>query len=60
MKARDLAKQLMKYPEWDVHFRIFERDNTDYGASVRDWAITGIDPDGHSDKTLLHNAIEES
>lgn len=57
MKAKDLAEQLLKHPDFDVHFNLFERDDSDYGASLRTFDAKIIDI-GHSDKVIKLGGVE--
>ena len=59
MKAAELAELLLKHPDFDVKFTFGERDNSDYGYTVRSFII---EPDaidlGHSDKILSLGGTE--
>ena len=52
MKAKDLASELMKHPEFDVKFSTLKPDGTKWGIKlcVFDVALGDI---GYSDKTII-------
>lgn len=52
MKAKDLAKLLMKFPDFEVEHVFCERDNSEYGLTVRKFEARGIGDIGHSDKVI--------
>ena len=60
MTAKELAEMLLKYPDFEVKFSIFECDNSEYGASVRSWNIIDIGDVGHSSKIIQLEGREES
>lgn len=53
MKAYDLAKKLLEYPDFDVEFVFSEPDNSSYGLSVRTFENVEVGDIGHSDKVLV-------
>lgn len=56
MKAKDLAEELLKYPDFDVEFTYmtFIRDSihTPF-PDIYNYTITGICDIGHSDKVIV-------
>jgi len=52
MKAKELAKELLKNPDFEVKFSFDERTN---GVSFcfRKYLITGIEDIGYSDKIIV-------
>ncbi len=59
-ESKELALELLKHPEFDIEFSIFERDGSAYGAGVRSWNITGIGDIGYSDKIILLSGMENN
>lgn len=53
MKAKELAEELLNYPDFDVEltYMVFERD----GIHTYNYKITGIADIGHSDKVVVLN-----
>lgn len=58
MKAKDLAEALLKYPEFDVCFSFGERDDSEWGYTVRSFKDIIIEDIGHSDKILALGGTE--
>lgn len=56
MKAKDLAKELLEHPDFEVEFiyMTFKRDgiHTPF-PDIYSYKITGIADIGHSDKTII-------
>lgn len=52
MKAKDLAELLLEYPDFEVTTVFSERDNSEYGLTVRQFKACGIGDIGHSDKII--------
>jgi len=42
MKASELAAKLLEMPDCEVIVKRFERDDSTYGASIKEFDITGI------------------
>jgi hypothetical protein len=58
MKARDIAEQLMKHPDFDVKLRL---DDSNGGwPSFIDLEIEGVIDVGHSDQIQLIGAVLKS
>lgn len=55
MKAKDLAEELLKYPDFDVEFTYltFIRDSNTKFPDIYNYTITGICDAGHSDKVIV-------
>lgn len=55
MKAKDLAAELMKYPDFDVEFTYmtFSQDSNTKFPDIYNYTITGICDIGHSDKVIV-------
>lgn len=58
MKAKELAEQLLKHPEFEVHFNILEPDNSEWGASLRTFNIA-VGDIGYSSKIIKLQAEAE-
>jgi len=61
MKAKDLAKKLMKYPDFDVRFGHSDptyAGNLAWGIYIRQFDITDIGDIGHSEKVILLDGEE--
>jgi hypothetical protein len=58
MKAKDLANELLKYPDFEVSFSFGERDNSSWGYTVRQFDNISIGDIGHSDKVILLDGTE--
>lgn len=52
MKAKDLAKQLLKNPYFDVIFNIIDNGGS-LGFSVKEFRNIDITDIGYSDKTII-------
>ncbi len=56
MKAKELAEELLKYPDFDVEFSYmtFKRDgiHTPF-PDTYNYKITGVGDIGHSDKVII-------
>lgn len=52
MKAKDLAKQLLKNPDFDVIFNIIDNGGS-LGFSVKEFRNIDITDIGYSDKTII-------
>ena len=60
MKAKDLAKLLLEYPEFEVETSINVIDNTSTFGLRTDWYIVdGITEIGHSDHILVLDIIDK-
>lgn len=58
MKAKELAEELLKYPDFDVElsYMTFERDGIHIPfPDTYDYKIMGIADIGHSDKVIVLN-----
>ena len=53
MKVKELIKLLKKYPDFEVETSIFEKDKSEWGASLRSFSITGITDIGYSEKIII-------
>lgn len=51
MKAKELAKILLENPDFDVVIFLLEKDDSDWGVSLRTFAILGYDI-GYSKKQI--------
>lgn len=58
IKAKELAEELLKHPDFEVFLLFCELDNSEYGMTVRRFKINGIGDIGHSDKTLILDSEE--
>lgn len=59
MTAKELSDLLLKHPDFEVRFSFSERDNSDYGLSVRTFTIDERSIDlGHSDKIFSLSGTE--
>jgi hypothetical protein len=58
MKAEKLAKELLKNPDFEVHFSIFEADGSHYGAGLRTFKIK-VDDIGYSSKLIKLGSEKE-
>lgn len=52
MKAKDLAEQLLKNPNFDVIFNIIDNGGS-FGFTVRQFKNIDITDIGHSDKIII-------
>lgn len=52
MKAKDLAKQLLKNPDFDVIFNIIDNGGS-LGFSVKEFRNIDITDIGYSEKTII-------
>lgn len=52
MKAKELAELLMEHPDFEVTTAFSERDNSEYGMTIRKFEARGIGDIGHSDKII--------
>ena len=59
MKGKELAEQLLKYPDFDVVFSFSEKDNSEWGMTVRRWEDISVEDIGHSNKVLLLGGTEK-
>lgn len=60
MKAKELVKELMKHPDFDVEFSFSETDNSEYGIDVRIFKSLSVGDIGHADKIIKLNGIENN
>lgn len=58
MKAIDLAKKLLEYPDYEVDFSILEPDGSEYGVGLRSFEV-GVDDIGHSSKRIILGPVKE-
>lgn len=58
MKAKDLAKALMQYPDHEVEFRILEFAPEEL-PTLRTFEITGIADIGHASKITILDGKED-
>ncbi|MFH2030296.1 MAG: hypothetical protein ABIJ40_06660 [Bacteroidota bacterium] len=59
MKAKDLAELLLENPEFNVEMALFEKDSSDWSATLRRFEINGIADIGYSDKIIILDIIED-
>jgi hypothetical protein len=59
MKAKELAAELLEYPEFEVELSIFENDGSVYGMGLRTFKISGIGDIGHSMKVVKLDAEDK-
>ncbi len=59
MKAKDLAKELLKNPDFEVDFSFSEEDGSEYGVTVRSFIITGIGDIRYFSKLIRLDGEEE-
>lgn len=52
MKAKELAEQLLKNPDFDVIFNIIDKGGS-FGFSVKEFRNIDITDIGYSDKTII-------
>ncbi len=52
MKAKELAEQLLKNPDFDVVFNTIDNEGS-FGFNVRQFKNIDITDIGHSDKTII-------
>jgi hypothetical protein len=57
MQAKELATKLLEYPEFEVCFSFCEKDNSEWGMTVRRFKDIDIDI-GCSDKIISLGGIE--
>ena len=53
MKAKELAEELMKYPDFEVEFTHMEFHIHTPFPDIYNYTITGIGDIGHSDKVII-------
>lgn len=53
MKAKDLAKLLLEYPEFEIETCITYPDGSNYGMGCLTHKVTGIDDIGYSSKVII-------
>jgi len=58
MKAKELSKEILKNPEFDIKFSVLESDESKWGIIVRKFKITGILDIGYSDKIIILDGEE--
>ena len=51
--ARDLARKLLEYPDFDVRFSFSQTDDSDYGMTVHSFNKIDIHDIGHSNNIIL-------
>ena len=51
MKAKDLAEQLLKFPDFDVEFGLLEPDGSPYGIGLRIFDVQ-VDDIGYSSSVV--------
>jgi len=60
MKAKELAERLLEYPDFELNFTFGERDNSEWGYTVRKFSIINMGIDiGHSDKIFSFGGDEQ-
>lgn len=59
MKAKELSEKLLQYPEFEVQFHFLEKDNSEWGITLRDFKNVDISDIGHSDKKIFLGGDEE-
>ena len=59
MKAKELALQLLKNPDFDIEFSFSEKDNSKWGITVRSFEDVKIDDIGYSDCVILLGGDEK-
>lgn len=52
MNAKDLAKILLENPDFEVQVSISKEDGTEWGFTVEQYTITGINDIGYSEKVI--------
>jgi len=52
MKARELAEQLMRHPDFEVDFSFMEEDGSMWGIALRTFRVNGVGDVGHSEKVI--------
>ena len=52
MKARELAAQLMRHPDFEVDFSFMEEDGSMWGIALRTFRVNGVGDVGHSEKVI--------
>lgn len=52
MKVKDLIKLIKDYPDFELTTSLFLSDNSEYGAGLQSFKITGINDIGYSDKVI--------
>lgn len=53
MKAKELAEKLLRYPDFDIRFSFMEKDNSEWGITLRSFEDVDITDIGHSDKLIV-------
>jgi hypothetical protein len=53
MKAKEIAEQLLLHPDFDVEFRHFRVDGSEYGATFDSFKDIHILDIGHSNKIIV-------
>ena len=59
MKAKDLAKELLKNPDFDIEFCFSFDDGSEWGFAVRSYKNVKIDDIGYSAKTIILGGEEK-
>jgi hypothetical protein len=58
MKAKELSKILLEYPEFEVTFGLLDEDDSFYGVNLRQFEVT-VDDIGYSSKIIKLGALRE-
>jgi len=58
MKAKELAEQLLRHPDFDVEFGFLEPDGSSWGIRLRRFVVM-IDDIGYSSKKVILGPREE-
>ena len=53
MKAKDLAKLLLEYPDYEVKANVMIMDTSDYGIEVKTYNVNDIADVGHSEQIVI-------
>ena len=59
MKAKELAEQLLKHPDFDLQFNFIESEGTEWGLKLRSFDNIHITDIGHSDKVIILGGKED-
>ena len=59
MKAKDLAQELLKNPDFDIDFSFSFDDGSEWGLVVRRFKNVKVDDIGYNDKMIILGGEEK-
>ena len=59
MKAKDLAQELLKNPDFDIEFSFSSNDGSEWGFAVHSFENVKIDDIGYNDKIIILGGDEK-